>query len=136
MDYEAQKRLHLDNIKIDVEKSYESYNPGNNHHIITIHLLKQDEIICPHCASNKIIVRGSKLHIINYSSVLEDNLFIHFHRRIYKCKQCNKYFLEHNPFCDNGRRNSVYKDYKIIQALKELTATYTSVANRFNVSPI
>ena len=32
MDYEAQKRLHLDNIKIDVEKSYESYNPGNNHH--------------------------------------------------------------------------------------------------------
>ena len=135
MDYEAQKRLHLDNIKIDVEKSYESYNPGNNHHIITIHLLKQDEIICPHCASNKNIVRGSKLHIINYSSILEDNLFIHFHRRIYKCKQCNKYFLEHNPFCDNGRRNSIYKDYKIIQALKELTATYTSVANRFNVSP-
>jgi len=72
MDYEAQKRLHLDNIKIDVEKSYESYNPGNNHHIITIHLLKQDEIICPHCASNKIIVR------VLITNLFEDNIFTLF----------------------------------------------------------
>ena len=38
MNYEAQKRLHLENIKIDVEKSYESYNPGkhNNHYFFIL----------------------------------------------------------------------------------------------------
>ena len=111
MDYEAQKRLYLEDVKIDLEKSYESYNLGNNHHIITIHLLKQDEVICPHCANNKAIVRGSKLQIINYSSVLEDNLFIHLYRRTYKCNCCNRYFLEQNPFCDEGKQNNIYKDY-------------------------
>lgn len=135
MDYEAIKRLHLEDKGIDLDKSYESYNLGNNHHTITIHLLKQDNIICPNCANNKVIVKGSKLQIINYSSVLEDNLFIHFYRRIYKCKCCNKYFYEPNPFCDEGKQNSIYKDYKIIQSLKDLTATYTSVAKKFNVSP-
>jgi hypothetical protein len=68
MDYEAIKRLHLEDKGIDLDKSYESYNLGNNHHTITIHLLKQDNIICPNCANNKIIVRSSKLQIINYSS--------------------------------------------------------------------
>lgn len=135
MDYEAQKRLHLDNMNIDFDKSFESYNPGNNHHIITVYLLKQDNLICPHCANNKILVRGSKTQIINYSSVLEDNLFIHLHRRIFKCKLCDKYFYEDNPFCDEGKQNSIYREYKILQALKDLNATYTSVAKRFNVSP-
>ena len=135
MDYEAQKRLYLEDVKIDLDKSFESYNLGNNHHIITIYLLKQDEVICPHCAGNKAIVRGSRLQIINYSSVLEDNLYIHLHRRIYKCKCCNKYFKEPNPFCDEGKQNSIYKDYKIIQALKDLNATYKSIAEKFNVSP-
>lgn len=68
MDYEAIKRLHLEDIGIDLDKSYESYNLGNNHHTRTIHLFKQDNIICPNCANNKVIVRGSKLQIINYSS--------------------------------------------------------------------
>lgn len=40
MDYETQKRLCLEDVNIDFEKSYESYNLGNNHHFITIHLLK------------------------------------------------------------------------------------------------
>lgn len=80
-------------------------------------------------------MRGSKIQIINYSSVLEDNLFIHLYRRTYKCNCCNRYFLEQNPFCDEGKQNSIYKDYKIVQSLKSLTATHTSVAKRFNVSP-
>ena len=42
MDYEALKRLHLDNMNIDFDKSFESYNPDNNHHIITVYLLKED----------------------------------------------------------------------------------------------
>ena len=40
MEFESIKRLGLDHIGIDTQKSFETYDKDTNNHIIIIHLLK------------------------------------------------------------------------------------------------
>lgn len=56
MDFESIKRLGLDYLGIDINNSFETYNPFNSNHTIFIHLLKQDKINPSNCL----------LHILEY----------------------------------------------------------------------
>ena len=44
MEFESIKRLGLDHIGIDAQKSFETYDQDTNNHIIIIHLLKSKNI--------------------------------------------------------------------------------------------
>ena len=45
MKFESIKRLGLDQIGIDTQKSFETYDQDTNNHIIIIHLLKSKNIV-------------------------------------------------------------------------------------------
>lgn len=136
MDYESIKRLGLDHLNIDSSSSFESFDPSNNNHIIFVHLLKQDEIICPLCGSiGDYLHKGSKSQFIKFSSALEDNITIKLYRRVYMCKRCGHYFKEINPFNIEKHSTSLHKELRILEALRDINSTYSSIAKRFNVSP-
>ena len=136
MDFESIKRLGLESYGIDLENSKETYDPSTSNHTIIIHLLKQDEIICPLCGVvNDVTLKGTRPQIIKFASTLEDNITIKLYRREYKCNSCSHHFKEKNPILNDRYRISINKEYKILESLKSITATYTEVAQQFNVSP-
>ena len=77
MDFESIKRLGLESYGIDLENSKETYDPSTSNHTIIIHLLKQDEIICPLCGVvNDVTLKGTRPQIIKLASTLEDKITI------------------------------------------------------------
>ena len=74
MEFESIKRLGLDHIGIDTQKSFETYDQDTNNHIIIIHLLKSKNIFCPLCGSYTLELKGSKSQFLKYSSVGENNI--------------------------------------------------------------
>lgn len=135
MDYESIKRLGLETYGIDLEKSKETYDSSTSNHTIIIHLLKQDEIICPLCGLvNETVIVDSRPQLVKYSSVVEDNIIIKLYRREYQCKSCSHRFKEKNPFSNNRDRISLNKDYKILEDLKSIKSTFTETAKKFKVS--
>ena len=135
MDYESIKRLGLESIGIDPNNCFETYDPSCFNHTIIIHLLKQDEVICPLCgAVNNITAKGTRPQLIKYSTSSEDNLTIKLYRREYKCNNCGHHFKEINPFSLDRHQVSINTEYKILDALKSEKATFTEIAQRFNVS--
>lgn len=136
MEYESIKRLGLDHMYIDSDKSFETFDPTNNNHTIFVHLKKDELISCPLCGSCEDFTnKGSRSQLIKYSSAVEDNINIKLYRRAYKCSACDHYFKERNPFIEDRRKISIQTDYKILESLKSITATYTEVAKKFEVSP-
>ena len=135
MDFESIQRLGLDYIKnIDLDKSEEIYNPTTNNHIILLRLLKEKNIICSHCGQvNSSIARNMKSQNFNYSSGLENNITIILKRRIYQCN-CGRTFREKNPFVSTKQKITIQKEYKILEALKDINKTYSSVAEEFDIS--
>lgn len=74
MDFKSIKRLGLDYIGIDMNDSFETYDPSNSNHTIFIHLLKQDEIICLLCATlNDVVLKGTRVQTIKFFSSLENS---------------------------------------------------------------
>jgi transposase len=135
MDYTALKKLGLDRLKIDSNSSYESFDPSTNNDTIFIHLIKTDTQMCPCCGVIRTHTnRGSKSQKIKYSCAIQDNIDIVWFRRQYRCKDCGRYFQEENPFSFENKSTSIFKEKNILEALKNITATYKSVALRFNVS--
>ena len=128
-------RLGIDKMNIDADKSYEVFDPSTNNHNIFVHLIKQEKVKCDLCNTlDKHISKGSKKLEIKYSNSLEMNLNIIFYRRQYKCKNCGKYFQEHSPFTDKNKSISAYTEIRILNELKDINATYKSVAYKFNIS--
>ena len=124
----------LDHIGIDPDKSFSLYDRDTNNHTIVIHLLKQKAYVCPHCNSTSIISRGSKSITLKYSSNTIDNINIKFYHRYFKCNLCSKTFHKTCDFLTAPRTMTLSKDTRILHALKEINATFKSVANRFDVS--
>ena len=61
--------------------------------VLHLKLLKNIEC-CPRCLSKNIFIKGGKTQIIKHA--LQDLSFavIKFHKRTYKCKECNHIFSE------------------------------------------
>ena len=134
MDYESIKRLGLDHYNIDLDKSFETFDSSTNNHTIVLYLKKDETISCPYCFSNHLLSRGSKANNLKYSSAVENNINIKLYRRVYKCLDCDKTFKEENIFTSSKKQITIQKDLQILNALRDKTRTYTSVAKEFNVS--
>ena len=125
----------IDTTNIDFDKSYTSFDTNTHNIIIEIYLKKDNNIKCDQCSSNNVVVNGSKVTTVKTSTVESKNAIARVHRRRYKCKVCgNHTFLEINPLRTDGHRISVQKEIMILNALRDKTRTYLSVANEFDVS--
>ncbi len=119
--------------RVDFEKSYVHYL-SNKNHIIELYLLKEENVYCPKCFKKGVII-GSKSQEIKASTIISNNTIIKLHRRVYKCECCGSYFKEDNPVFVSGKSISVQKEYEILEELKNVNATFSGTAKRFNVSP-
>ena len=134
MDKESILRLGLEHYNIDVESSDELYDPSTNNHIILLKLKKDNQIICPHCGQiNNFKPRSMVTQSFNHSSAIENNILIKLKRRIYLC-DCGKTFKEHNPFTNTKKKLSFQKEFKVLEALKDINKSFSDVADEFNLS--
>lgn len=91
--------------------------------------------ICPYCCSGSVNVKGYTNRKIAHTVVLGRQSIIRYRARRYICKKCGKTFLEHNPFTHFRQRVSVAVIDNVMRDLKKQNETFTSVANRYNISP-
>lgn len=135
MDLESIYRLGLEHIKnIDLELSDEIYDPSTNNHIILLKLKKDNQIICPHCGQiNNFKPRSMVTQSFYHSSAIENNILIKLKRRIYLC-DCGKTFKEPNPFTNTKKKLSFQKEFKVLEALKDINKSFSDVADEFNLS--
>lgn len=135
MDLESIYRLGLEFINnIDLISSDEIYDPGTNNHIIFLKLIKDDELVCPHCGQvGNYVLRSSRTQEFRHSSFEADNLTIRLYRRIFLC-DCHKTFTEPNPFGSNKRKTTIQKEMKVLNSLKNINASFSDVAKEFELS--
>lgn len=127
--------LGIDSYRIDTSNSYEYIDQDTHNHIIVLHLLKDIKCKCPYCDSKNIKSHGTKKNIIKHTSLGGSQSLIHLHRHSYRCDDCNHYFLQDNPFKMTGRNTTRETEQAILDDLRDITNTYKSVAQKYNVSP-
>ena len=120
---------------IDLTKSFEIYDIHTNNHIINLFLIKDDKTYCPSCNSNNIKISGSASSKIKHSSGLENNIVLILNKRRFKCLNCGINFREHFNISQETKTISVVKDLKILESLKDINKTFTSIAKDYDVSP-
>lgn len=96
--------------------------------------LKQKTTMCKHCGcfTSKVhdyTEKAIKVKIFNHKDTI-----IYYRARRYKCIHCGKSFLESNPFVAAGKKTSSIDTFGILNDLKHYTATYTKVAEKYNLS--
>lgn len=123
----------LDISKIDYSKSYVAYL-SNSNHIIELYLKKEENVCCNFCGSYNVFIRSCRVNPIRASTVISNNTIINVHRRIYKC-ECGHYFVQENPIWCDSRSISIQKETMILNELRNINSTYSSVAKRYEVSP-
>ena len=121
------KKLGIITNVIDLEKSYMSYDSTTCYNIIELYLKKENNVYCDSCGSNEIITRGTKCSEIKTATEDMHNIIVKVHRRQYKCS-CGRSFLQNNPLSPSNRKITVTMDVHILNALRDKTKTYSSVA--------
>lgn len=131
MEYDTIKLLNLEDIDIDLSKSY----IVKNDNVITCNItLNKTSYCCEYCGSVNTIIHGYSNKKITHSISTGYHCVINYKARRFKCKDCNSTFFEKNPFCMKDEKLSLYTDMKILEKLKSHTATFSSVSRDLNVS--
>jgi len=116
---------------VDEEKSYIELKGINQ----ILHLyLKKSNVFCSYCNSEKAIIRSSKIQSIKHTMLGGNPCSIIFHKRVYKCLDCNKMFNESFDLIFNHRGVSLATDIEILYSLKNIRTTYKDAALKYNVS--
>lgn len=101
--------------------------------------------VCPHCSSDKIIIKDYYTTSLNNSIIRKKKLFVNIRIRRYKCKCCKKTFKQKTFLYDDN--NSISKNVKkIVQKMlvdrvsmeyiaKELAISKTTVINILDAMP-
>lgn len=92
------------------------------------------EHCCPVCQTPTNLVKGYTTKQITHSALTSTPCFITYRARRMLCPACNKTFYEHNPFTFTGMKISLLTVYNVLNDLKSTTETFSSVANRNNIS--
>lgn len=131
MNNDTIKLLNLEEKDIDLTKSH--VDKVNGDLICTI-VLNNNTKCCKFCGSIAITIKDYYPKKISHSISTNQPCILNYKARRFKCKNCGKTFLEHNPFCQEDEKISLYTVIKIMEKLRSHTATFTSVANDLNVS--
>ena len=96
--------------------------------------LNKQEHKCPVCESKTSRVKAYTNKKILHSLLSNYPCFIIYRARRYVCETCRKTFYEHNPFTHKNMKISVVTVSNVLLDLKKVSETFTSVANRYNLS--
>lgn len=114
----------------DIEK-YEVMKDGDTfHYHITLIMKSYD---CPYCGG-KSISHGKVEKHIHHPTLIDFDSFIHYHARRYLCKECEKTFLERNPFAFENFKSSFALINRIMKQLGNLDMNFKRIAELNHVS--
>lgn len=131
MNYDTIKLLNLEDVNIDLTKSHVDKVNGNL--VVTV-VLNNTTTSCKECGSLAIVTKEYKIKKITHSISTNQPCILNYKARRFRCKDCGKTFQEHNPFCQEDEKLSLYTVIKILEKLRSHTSTFTSVAKDLNVS--
>ena len=95
--------------------------------------LKPQGTTCPYC-HKPAKVHGFYSRKLTHSVFNNRKCIIFYDQRRYICKDCQCTFSEKNPFINNSQQLTYITKVNILKDLKYPESTYSSVAQRFNVS--
>lgn len=95
--------------------------------------LKPKPCICPDCNS-KMIIHGYVIRNLKHTALVNRKCTIVYERRRYYCKNCKTTTLEDNPFINSKEHVTYETKINVLMDLKNPAITYTTVANRYNLS--
>ena len=95
--------------------------------------LKPQGTTCPYCHKSAK-VHGFYSRKLTHSVFNDRKCIIFYDQRRYICKDCQCTFSEKNPFINNSQQLTYITKVNILKDLKYPESTYSSVAQRFNVS--
>lgn len=131
MTDELIKLLKLDKLNVNKDLSYVHFDKES----LKVHIYLDIKFIsCPKCGSINIKRHGYRIKHVIHSISTQEPCHIVFHASRFICADCNKTFLQANPFSEYLTRISYTTKLLILEDLKSHTATYSSVAALYNVS--
>ena len=101
MNYDTIKLLNLEDINIDLTKSHVDKVNGNLECTV---VLNNTTISCKECGSLSIVIKEYKTKKITHSISTNQPCILKYKARRFRCKDCNKTFLEDNPFCQKDEK--------------------------------
>lgn len=101
--------------------------------LVTIQLVAQYPP-CPDCGNHHPHILNYSNRKINMDLVIGDECRLIYRQRRYHCPHCGRSYKEGSPFTFKTQRLSKEKVLQILDELKHHTETFSSVANKFNVS--
>lgn len=101
---------------------------------VNIGLIKQD-LPCPSCSNEKNKIKDYKIKKIKHQVFHNEECILHYKARRFKCPICNKTFYERNPFSFTNSKLTLRTVYNILNDLKSPKETFTSIANKYFISP-
>ena len=105
----------------------------SNDDIIAKIRLKPKPCICPDCNS-KMIIHSYVIRNLKHTALVNRKCTIVYERRRYYCKNCKTTTLEDNPFINSKEHVTYETKINVLMDLKNPAITYTTVANRYNLS--
>lgn len=112
LDFELLKKSNIKADKIDLNKSFASFNSNTCNLIIELFLKKEESVKCPVCDSSNVHIKGSRCNQIKSTTLDSKNVIFNVHRRVYKC-ECGYSFTQDNPINYENRRISVQKEFDV-----------------------
>lgn len=112
LDFELLKKSNIKADKIDLNKSFASFNSNTCNLIIELFLKKEESVKCPVCDSSNVHIKGSRCNQIKSTTLDSKNVIFNVHRRVYKC-ECGYSFTQENPVSYENRRISVQKEFDV-----------------------
>lgn len=95
--------------------------------------LKPKPCICPDC-NFKMIIHSYVIRNLKHTALVNRKCTIVYERRRYYCKNCKTTTLEDNPFINSKEHVTYETKINVLMDLKNPAITYTTVANRYNLS--
>lgn len=97
--------------------------------------LKPRYMACPTCGNKAVKIKGYVPKKITHSVLTNRSCQILYKARRYVCPVCGHTYYEENPFVFKKMKISIFTVKKILEDLHNFNETFTSVANRYNISP-
>lgn len=97
--------------------------------------LNVSEQTCPVCEFKSKKIKDYQNKKILHSVLTHHICRINYKARRYVCTACGKTFYEENPFAYKNMKISLLTVYNVLQDLKNLNETFSSVAKRYHLSP-
>ena len=125
------KILNLKGYDIDLNKSYLD---NNNFINVNVHVyLNKRELRCPLCNS-KTKLKKYNIKKLTHALFLDTECNLYFHNRLMICNECEKTFIERNPFSVRVHKADIQTEVSVLEKLRHFKTTFKEVADMYHIS--